>query len=206
MVLLQRAVTQRVVRVFYGVYNELGPGYLERVYRRALAIAFRDAGIGAVAEAPMVIGFRGRRIATFRVDFLVEQAVLIEVKATPHLNGAHIAQLLNYLRATPVEVGLLLNFGPSAELRRLVFASGRKTSRVRPDEAGAAPSAASAECLISPREELPRSSALIRGPSRRSSLPRRDRARALDDSTATPRICTGASGGRRGRERFLRIS
>jgi GxxExxY protein len=137
---LHADLTRRVLRAFHDVHWELGCGFLEQVYVRALSVAFSDAGLGYERELMIPVLFRSRPIAQFRADFLVERRVLVEVKAQRDIEPAHVAQLLNYLRATEVEVGLLLNFAVRPQFRRLVFDSARKTLRV-PPRTSAAPDA-----------------------------------------------------------------
>lgn len=122
-------ITQRIIGVFYEVYNELGHGFLESVYEQAMVIALAQAGLTVNAQVPVAVYFRGRQIGDFKADILVNDAVLIELKAARTLDSSHEAQLLNYLRGTPIEVGLLLNFGPKPEFKRLAFDNDRKTSR-----------------------------------------------------------------------------
>ena len=123
--------TRQVIGVFFGVYGELGYGFLESVYRTAMTIALRDAGLAVEHEVELHARFRGRSVGTFRADLLVEGAVLVELKAARTIDSAHVAQLLNYLRCTVVEVGLLLNFGPAPKVRRLIFTNDRKGSASR---------------------------------------------------------------------------
>ena len=120
-------LSRRVIGVFYEVYNELGPGFLESVYQRAFAIALADAGLHFEREIPVRVHFRGTPVGDFRPDFVVGQSLLVELKAVRDLATEHQAQLLNYLRASPFEVGLLLNFGLEPTIRRLAFANQRKT-------------------------------------------------------------------------------
>ena len=122
-------LTQKIIGVFYEVYNELGHGFLESVYENAMGIALKEAGLSALQQAPVTVRFRGRMIGDFRADLLVENAVIVELKAAKAIDGAHEAQLLNYLKATEVEVGLLMNFGPKPEFKRFVFDNERKASR-----------------------------------------------------------------------------
>jgi GxxExxY protein len=91
-----------------------------------MTIALRDAGLVVEPEVKLHARFRGRSVGTFRADLLVEGAVLVELKAVRPIDASHIAQLLNYLRCTVVETGLILNFGPTPKVRRLVFANQRK--------------------------------------------------------------------------------
>lgn len=119
-------LSRRVIRLFYDVYNELGVGFLEIVYQRALSIAFAEAGIAAKCEVPVAVHFRGRTVGIFKPDFVVAGTLLVELKATATLDPAHQAQLINYLRVTPYEVGLLLNFGREPEIKRFAFLNDRK--------------------------------------------------------------------------------
>src|ERR671915_99374 len=124
-------ITQKVIGVFYDVYNDLGYGFLESVYQRALGLALNDAGLRVCRPVKISVWFRGTEVGYFEGDMLVENCVLLELKATRALDSSHQAQLLNYLRATDVEVGLLLNFGPKPEFKRLLFDNPRKARRGR---------------------------------------------------------------------------
>jgi GxxExxY protein len=124
--LKHQALTGRIIRVFLDVYNELGAGFLESVYVEALALAFRHAGLTVEREMPLAVRFRGSIVGQFRADLVVGGAVLIETKAAPNLHPSHNAQVLNYLRATVLEVGLLFNFGPRPSIKRFVFDNSRK--------------------------------------------------------------------------------
>lgn len=124
-------ITQKVIGVFYGVYNDLGYGFLESVYQKALGLALSAAGLRVCSPFKIEVSFRGTQVGHFEGDILVENCVLLELKATRALDTSHQAQLLNYLRATDIEVGLLLNFGPKPEFKRLLFDNVRKASRGR---------------------------------------------------------------------------
>ncbi|MEK6612773.1 MAG: GxxExxY protein [Gemmatimonadota bacterium] len=124
-------LTQSVIGAFYEVYSELGFGFLEAVYRRALEVALVDRGHRVAAESPIAVCFRGWSVGDYRADLLVDGRLLVEVKAGGGLVSGHRAQLLNYLRATTVEVGLLVNFGPKLDFERLVFANERKRTGSR---------------------------------------------------------------------------
>ena len=130
--LLHEELTRRVLRVYFDVYNELRSGFLESVYAGAFEVACRDTGLDVEREADVPVWFRGRQVAAFRADFLVESVLLVELKAVQRLDEVHVAQVLNYLRATAIEVGLLLNFGPRPSFQRLVLQNHRKGIRVPP--------------------------------------------------------------------------
>jgi GxxExxY protein len=131
-------LTERIIGVFYEVYNELGHGFLESVYEKAMLIALRDAGIAVQYKHPIEVSFRGQSVGVFEADLLVEGVVLLELKSARAIDPAYEAQLLNYLRATKVEVGLILNFGPKPEFRRLAFDNARKQLRGAPSSRPAA--------------------------------------------------------------------
>ncbi len=126
-------ITEKVLRVFYDVYNELGHGFLESVYRGAMEIALREKGLRVQSEAPIRVWFRGKLVGDFRVDLLVEDAVILELKAARGMDSSHEAQALNYLRASEFEVGMLLNFGRKPEFKRLAYDNARKVERIKPD-------------------------------------------------------------------------
>jgi GxxExxY protein len=123
---LHSELTDRVIKQFYDVYNELGFGFLESVYEEAMSRALVSAGMTIGRQTPVPVLFRGERIAEFKADLIVEGKVIVELKAARTIETAHEAQLLNYLRGTMIEVGLLLNFGPHPQVRRLVFSNDRK--------------------------------------------------------------------------------
>src|SRR5579872_1780393 len=123
-------LTEKVIGLFFDVYNELGHDFLESVYEHALEIALTEAGIRVQRQFPINVWFRRHAIGDFKADMLVDGKVLLELKAARCIDLAFEKQLLNYLRATEIEVGLLLNFGMKAEFRRLVFENERKEIRV----------------------------------------------------------------------------
>ncbi len=122
-------LTGKILKVFYEVYNELGYGFLESVYEKAMVIALRAVRLQAEPQKAIEVWFRGARVGEFAADILVESLVLLELKAVRALEPSHEAQLLNYLRATNVEVGLLLNFGPKPQMKRFLFDNDRKRQR-----------------------------------------------------------------------------
>ncbi len=130
--LQHRELTEKIIGLFYEVYNELGFGFLESVYEEAMAIALTEAGLKIQRQYPVPVWFRSRQIGDFKADLLVEQKIILELKAARSLDLAYEKQLLNYLRGTKLEVGLLLNFGPKAEFKRLAFSNERKSISVYP--------------------------------------------------------------------------
>jgi len=122
-------ITDQILRVFYDVYNELGHGFLESVYHRSLVMALKSVGLNVCSKVPIPVWFRGTRVGRFEADILVESCVLLELKPVRTLDSSHRAQLLNYLRATEIEVGLLLNFGEKPEFKRVIFDNLKKQTR-----------------------------------------------------------------------------
>jgi GxxExxY protein len=131
-VLKHACLTEKIIGVFYDVYNELGYGFLECVYEESLVIALQQAGLAANRQVPLPVWFRGHKVGEFRADLLVENSVLLELKSARSLEPVHEAQLLHYLKSTEVEVGMLLNFGARPQFRRLLFDNERKKIRDNP--------------------------------------------------------------------------
>jgi GxxExxY protein len=119
-------VTEKILAAFYRVVNTLGYGFLEKVYENALAIELRKMGLRAVQQEPITVFYDGAVVGEYFADLTVEGCVLVEIKAARDLAAEHEAQLLNYLKATPYEVGLLLNFGPKPRHIRRAFDNTRK--------------------------------------------------------------------------------
>jgi GxxExxY protein len=124
-------LTDAIIGVFYDVYNELGFGFLESVYRKALCMALIEKGLRIESEVATSVFFRGEKVGDFRADLIVNQIVLVELKTAEKIVRAHEAQVLNYLRATTLELGIILNFGPQPQIRRLVLDNARKPLRAR---------------------------------------------------------------------------
>ena len=120
-------LTQRVIGVFYEVYNELGYGFLESVYREAMRLALTQAGLQVKTEVPVPVSFRGVVVGIFRADLIVNGCLLVELKAMEQISRQHASQTMHYLRATPIEVALLMNFGPLPRFQRFVLDNERKT-------------------------------------------------------------------------------
>jgi GxxExxY protein len=139
--LMHSDLTEKIIGVFYDVDNELGHGFLESTYAEALTVALEEIGLGAAREVPVPVWFRGRKVGQYYADLIVDGVVLLELKAARTLESAHEAQLLHYLRATDIEVGLLLNFGLRPQFRRLLFDNARKKIHENPSESAAKVSA-----------------------------------------------------------------
>lgn len=119
-------LTEQIIGVFYEVYKDLGIGFLERVYQEAMALVLRNKGIEVLCEVPVPVWFRGKKIGAYEADLVMGGVVLVELKAVKALDSSHEAQMLNYLRSTEIEVGLLLNFGARPQVRRFAFENERK--------------------------------------------------------------------------------
>ena len=128
------AITDRVLKVFYEVYNELGSGFLESVYHSSLLVALVEEGLQVASQVPVPVYFRGQIVRDFRADLVVNSEVLLELKAMQALDRVHEAQVLNYLKATRIEIALLLNFGPKPQFKRLLPDNDQKKIRDYPCE------------------------------------------------------------------------
>ena len=115
------ALTERVIGVFYDVYNELGYGFLESVYREAMRLALTQVGLGVKTEVPVPVRFRGVVVGIFRADLIVDDCLLVELKAVEQMVRQHESQTMHYLRATSIEVALLMNFGAQPRFKRFVM-------------------------------------------------------------------------------------
>jgi len=121
-----KELTEKIIEIFYRVYNTLGYGFLEKVYENARVIEFRKAGIHVLCQALIRVFYESQIIGEYYADLLVDGKVIVEIKAVRKLLQEHEAQLLNYLKASDIEVGLLLNFGPRPEVKRKAFDNRRK--------------------------------------------------------------------------------
>lgn len=126
--LLERDLCDEILAAAVLVHRELGSGFLELVYHAALATIFNEKGLVGEQNARIPVRFHGSLIATFKPDFVVNGRVIVELKAVKLLPPDAEAQLLNYLRASPIEVGLLLNFGPTLGIKRFVYGNARKVT------------------------------------------------------------------------------
>lgn len=118
--LLHGDITGEIISAFYAVYNELGYGFVESVYVRALAIELFQRRMNVAREVPVTVYYKGVTVGTYRADLIVADTVVVEVKAGEHPTDQDRPQLINYLRSSGKEVGLLLHFGPKAVLKRVI--------------------------------------------------------------------------------------
>ena len=119
-------LTEDIIGAFFTIYNTLGYGFLEKVYANALKLELGRRGLKVKQEFPIVVRYLDQVVGEYYADLVVNDLVIVEIKATKTLLQEHEAQLLNYLKATPYEVGLLLNFGPKPEQKRRSFDNNRK--------------------------------------------------------------------------------
>ena len=129
MELLHRDLTDVILKTFYEVYNELGYGFLERVYQNALYIELKNKGLEVVPQKKIKVYYRGNVVGDYYADLIVEDRIIIELKAVEYIVEQFENQVLNYLRGTDCEVGLLLNFGKKPEFRRKIFENKRKINK-----------------------------------------------------------------------------
>lgn len=131
-------VTEKAIGAFFKVYNTLGYGFSEKVYENPLAIELRKSGLQVEQQKSITVYYEDNNVGDYCADIVVNGVVILELKAVRHLLDEHEAQLLNYLKATTVEVGLLLNFGSKAEHRRKVYDNELKGALTwtRPSRAG----------------------------------------------------------------------
>ena len=121
-----KELTEKIIKIFYKVYNMLGYGFLEKIYENSMMIEFGKEAVSAISQSPIKVSYENEVVGEYFADILVDEKVIVEIKATKTLALEHEAQLLNYLKATDIEVGLLLNFGPKPEIKRKVFDNLRK--------------------------------------------------------------------------------
>lgn len=119
-------VIRAIIGAFYLVYNTLGTGFLEKNYENAMAIELREQGFLVQQQAPIKVFYKEQSIGEYFADLLVSECVIVELKVASSISPQHEAQLLNYLKATEIDLGILLNFGPKAEFRRKIYETARK--------------------------------------------------------------------------------
>jgi GxxExxY protein len=119
-------LTEKIIGCAFKVYNQLGAGFLEKIYENALAIELKDAGLSAQQQYPIKVYYNEIVIGDYIADIVVEDRVIIELKAVNNLAKAHEVQLVNYLKATKIEVGLLINFGDTISVKRKVLSKNHK--------------------------------------------------------------------------------
>jgi GxxExxY protein len=125
--MIEEELTGRIIKVFYKVYNTLGYGFLEQIYHNAMIIELAVEGFAVESEKPIAVYYNDKVVGKFAADIVVNEKVILELKAAEAIHDAHEAQLTNYLRSTSLEVGLLFNFGKKAEFKRKIFLNINKS-------------------------------------------------------------------------------
>ena len=133
--MLHEELTSQIIAAFYAVYNKLGYGFLEKVYENALILELCKSGLDVLQQVPGEVSYEGHPVGEYFADMLVEDKVIVEVKAVESVIKAHEYQLVNYLKATRMEVGLILNFGPEPQFKRKILTNARKPA-LRPQAPG----------------------------------------------------------------------
>ena len=127
MAYLYQEITDKVIKAFYEVYNTLGHGFLEKVYHNALLIELAKFGFELKSQYPIKVYYEGKLVGDYFADIIVNDCVILELKAKEAIWEEHEYQLMNYLKATEIEIGLLLNFGKKPEFKRKIFTNDRKS-------------------------------------------------------------------------------
>lgn len=122
-------ITDKIIKAFYNVYNQLGYGFLEKVYEHAMMIELAKLGLSSVNQFPIKVYYDQQSIGDYYADILIENLVIVELKAAENLCPEHECQLINYLKATELEVGLLLNFGKEPQFKRKVLTNEFKNHK-----------------------------------------------------------------------------
>jgi GxxExxY protein len=125
--LLHKELTDQILNAFYEVYNTLGYGFLEKVYQNALFFELKDRGLNVVPQRRCVVHYKGREVGEYFSDIIVNEIVILELKACEFIAEEHEIQLQNYLKASAIELGFVLNFGKEPEFSRIVFSNNRKS-------------------------------------------------------------------------------
>jgi GxxExxY protein len=126
MELLHQRLTDAIIKTFYEVYNELGHGFLEKVYQNSMYLELKNKGYQVEAQKKIKVYYKGTEVGEYYADLIVENLIILELKAVDYLVKDFENQILNYLRSTDCEVGLLLNFGKKPEFKRKIFENNRK--------------------------------------------------------------------------------
>ncbi|MFA4957940.1 MAG: GxxExxY protein [Candidatus Methanoperedens sp.] len=124
--MLHSEITDKIINSFYKVHNTLGYGFLEKVYENALVIELKRADMNVLQQQNIKVFYENQIVGDYYADLIVNDRIILEIKAAENLRADNRAQLINYLKATDKEIGLLLNFGKSAEFQRVIFTNDRK--------------------------------------------------------------------------------
>jgi GxxExxY protein len=123
---MHKNLTNQIIKTFYDVYNELGHGFLENVYQNALYLELKNRGFYVEAQKQIKVYYKNTQVGVYYADLIIDEVIILELKAAEVIVKEFEFQLINYLKATEIEVGLLLNFGVKPEFKRKVFTNKRK--------------------------------------------------------------------------------
>ena len=119
--LKHKELSEKIISAAYAVHKELGQGFVEKLYKKALEIELRENGVKCNSEVPLNVSYHGQIIGDYFADIVVDDKIIVEIKAVSRLESVHEVQLVNYLKASGINVGLLINFGQSIEIKRRIF-------------------------------------------------------------------------------------
>ena len=128
--LLHKDTTDIILKSFYKVYNNLGYGFLEKVYENALLYELRNQGLDCEKQKPIKVYYEQIQVGEYYADIIVNECIILELKAAESIAEEHEFQLINYLKATEIEIGLLLNFGKNPEFKRKIFTNKKKSVKI----------------------------------------------------------------------------
>ena len=124
--LLHEELSDQILNAFYEVYNQLGYGFLEKVYQNALYLELKEKGLSVVPQRRCAVYYKNREVGEYFADMIVNEVVILELKACGFIANEHEIQLQNYLKASKIELGFILNFGPKPKFTRMVFSNDKK--------------------------------------------------------------------------------
>ena len=127
---LHKELSNKIIKAFYNVYNNLGYGFLEKVYENALLIELKQLGLECEKQKPIKVNYNNIIVGEYFADIIVENSIILELKAAENICEEHEFQLINYLKATEIEIGLLLNFGKNPEFKRKIFTNDKKSVKI----------------------------------------------------------------------------
>lgn len=127
---LYKDLSDKIIKAYYKVYNRLGYGFLEKVYENALAIELKSQNLQILTQKQIKVFYEANEVGFYIADIIVESKIILEIKASEYIVEEHEYQLLNYLKATEIEVGLLLNFGKTPAIKRKIFENKFKIRKI----------------------------------------------------------------------------
>lgn len=125
--LLYKETTDLIIKAFYNVYNDLGFGFLEKVYERAMLIELKLLGLNCEPQKKIDVYYKNQNVGDYFADIIVDDKIILELKSAENIIKEHEAQLLNYLKATSIEIGFVLNFGKEPSFKRMIFENKYKS-------------------------------------------------------------------------------